>query len=103
MIVGAAATARDQRARGSFSASALFSERLRGVDHSVKRDIIASLSLHSDTVEDLIRISVEGPSLEDVDARESVASWFSRGQRSRKLNYRSWLSEGHVTAMEDSP
>ncbi len=31
-------------------------------------------SLHSDTVEDLIRISVEGPSLEDVDARESVAA-----------------------------
>ncbi len=28
-------------------------------------------SLHSDTVEDLIRISVEGTSLEDVDARES--------------------------------
>ncbi len=27
-------------------------------------------SLHSDTVEDLIRIGVEGPSLEDVDARE---------------------------------
>ncbi len=60
-------------------------------------------SLCSDTVEDLIRISVEGPSLEDVDARESVASWFSQGQRSRKLNYRSWPSEGHVTAMEDSP
>ncbi len=34
-------------------------------------------SLHSDTVEDLIRISVEGSSLEDVDARESVVSWFS--------------------------
>ncbi len=34
-------------------------------------------SLRSDTVEDLIRISVEGSSLEDVDARESVASWFS--------------------------
>ncbi len=60
-------------------------------------------SLRSDTVEDLIRLSVEGPSLEDVDARESVASWFSQGQRSRKLDYRSWPSEGHVTAMEDSP
>ncbi len=60
-------------------------------------------SFHSDTVEDLIRISVEGPSLEDVDARESVVSWFSQGQRSRKLNYRSWPFEGHVTAMEDSP
>ncbi len=41
-------------------------------------------SLRSDTVEDLIRLSVEGPSLEDVDARESVVSWFSQGQRSRK-------------------
>ncbi len=60
-------------------------------------------SLRSETVEDLIRLSVEGPSLEDVDARESVVSWFSQGQRSRKLNYRSWPSEGHVTAMEDSP
>ncbi len=60
-------------------------------------------SHHSDTVEDLIRLSVEGSSLEDVDARESVASWFSQGQRSRKLNYRSWPSEGHVNAMEDSP
>ncbi len=34
---------------------------------------------------------------------ESVVSWFSRGQRSRRPNYRSWPSEGHVTAMEDSP
>ncbi len=58
---------------------------------------------HSDTVEDLIRNGVEGSSLEDVDARESVSSWFSRGQRSRRPNYRSWPSEGHVTAMEDSP
>ncbi len=60
-------------------------------------------SLRSDTVEDLIRLSVEGPSLEDVDARERVVSWFSRGQRSRRTNYRSWPFEGHVTAMEDSP
>ncbi len=51
-------------------------------------------SLHSDTVEDLIRISVEGSSLEDVDARESVSSWFSQGQRSRRPNNRSWPSEG---------
>ncbi len=29
-------------------------------------------SLHSDTVEDLIRISVEGASLEDFDSRERV-------------------------------
>ncbi len=70
---------------------------LRGVGKHCTR-----ASLHSDTVEDLIRISIEGSSLEDVDARESVASWFSQGQRSRRPNYRSWPSEGHVTAMEDS-
>ncbi len=58
-------------------------------------------SLHSDTVEDLNQC--RGSSLEDVDARESVASWFSQGQRSRRTNYRRWPSEGHVTAMEDSP
>ncbi len=54
-----------------------FFYRLRGggVDKHCTR-----ASLHSDTVEDLIRISVEGSSLDDVDARESVASWFSRGQ-----------------------
>ncbi len=53
---------------------------LRGGLRALHLDI-----LRSDTVEDLIRLRVEGSSLEDVDARESVASWFSRGQRSRKL------------------
>ncbi len=37
-------------------------------------------SLHSDTVEDLIRLSVEGPSLEDVDARESVAAGLAKAR-----------------------
>ncbi len=37
-------------------------------------------SLHSDTVEDLIRISVEGSSLEDVDARESVAAGLAKAK-----------------------
>ncbi len=60
-------------------------------------------SLHSDTVEDLIRVSGGGSSLEDVDARESVSSGFSRGQTSRRPNYRSWPSEGHVTVMKESP
>ncbi len=60
-------------------------------------------SLHSDTVEDLIRVSVEGQVWKMFNARESVVSWFSQGQRSRRTNYRSCPSEGHVTAMEDSP
>ncbi len=45
------AKAQDQRARSSFSASALFSERLRGEARSVKTDIIASLSLHANIAE----------------------------------------------------
>ncbi len=51
MIIGIAVTARDQRKRISFSASALFSERLRGAARSVKIDIIASLSLHANIAE----------------------------------------------------
>ncbi len=47
MIIGTAVMARDQRKRSSFSASALFSERLREAACSVKRDIIAPLSLHA--------------------------------------------------------
>ncbi len=57
-------------------------------------------------MEDLIRVSVEGPSLEDVDARESVAAGLTEAKDQEgqtTLNYRSWPSEGHVTAMEDSP
>ncbi len=41
-----------------------FFHRFRGGGHCTRA------TLHSDTVEDLIRISVEGSSLEDVDARE---------------------------------
>ncbi len=47
MIVGTAAAAQDQRVRSSFSASALFSECLRGAASLVKTDIIASLILHA--------------------------------------------------------
>ncbi len=47
MIVGTAAAAQDQRVRSSFSASALFSECLRGAARLVKTDIIASLILHA--------------------------------------------------------
>ncbi len=41
--------------------------------------------------------------LDRSDRTLTVACWFSRGQRSRRPNYRSWPFEGHVTAMEDSP
>ncbi|KAK0135416.1 Zinc finger protein 862 [Merluccius polli] len=57
----------------------------------IKSDVRASL--HTDTVEDLIRISVEGPQLEDYDARQDVKQWFSQGKRSRRPNYMSWPLE----------
>ena len=50
-------------------------------------------SLHTETVEDLIRISVEGPQLEDYDARQDVKQWFSQGKKSRRPNYKSWPLE----------
>ncbi len=51
MIVGIAATVRDQRACSSFSASALFSEHLRGAARLVKTDSIASLIIHANIEE----------------------------------------------------
>ncbi len=48
--------------------SAAVCERGFSAQKRIKSD--TSASLHSDTVEDLIRISVKGPSLEDFDARE---------------------------------
>lgn len=50
----------------------------------------ARASLHTDTVEDLIRISVEGPALEDYDARQDVKVWFSKGKAPRRPNFKSW-------------
>ena len=57
----------------------------------IKSDVRSSL--HTETVEDLIRISVEGPQLEDYDARQDVKQWFSQGKRSRRPNYMSWPLE----------
>ncbi len=44
MIIGIAAAVRDQCASSSFSASAVFSEHLRGAASSVKTDTIATYS-----------------------------------------------------------
>ncbi len=48
--------------------SAAVCERGFSAQKRIKSDTRASLQ--SDTVDDLIKTSVEGPSLEDVDARE---------------------------------
>ncbi|XP_060786920.1 zinc finger protein 862-like [Neoarius graeffei] len=71
--------------------SAAVCERGFSTQKRIKSD--ARASLHPSTVGDLIRIRVEGPSLEDFDTRESVAAWFSQGQRARRPHYKSWSSE----------
>ena len=47
------------------------------------------------TTEDLNRISMEGPEIEDFDPTPAVVKWFSSGQRSRRPNfaYRRWPDE----------
>jgi len=69
--------------------SAAVCERGFSKQKRIKTDIRANG--HSDTVEDLIRIIyVEGPELNDFDARESVQNWLSQGQRARRPNYTQW-------------
>lgn len=68
--------------------SAAVCERGFSTQNRIKSDVRASL--HTDTVEDLIRISVEGPELMDYDARQDVKLWFSQGKRVRRPHYKSW-------------
>ncbi|CAM4326971.1 unnamed protein product [Leuciscus chuanchicus] len=63
-------------------------ERGFSVQKRIKSDIRSSL--HPKTVEDLIRISVEGPPLEAFDASASVKRWMEEGQRARRPNFKSW-------------
>ncbi|XP_056267915.1 zinc finger protein 862-like isoform X2 [Pseudoliparis swirei] len=50
-------------------------------------------SLHVDTVEDLIRISMEGPNIDDFDAKEAVDMWLNQAQRTRRPNYKGWPTQ----------
>lgn len=50
-------------------------------------------SLHVDTVEDLIRISMEGPSVDEFDAKEAVQMWLSQAKRTRRPNYKGWPTQ----------
>lgn len=63
-------------------------ERGFSAQKRIKSDVRSCLK--PDTVEDLIRISIEGPELEEFDATESVNEWLSKGQRARRPNYKSW-------------
>lgn len=74
-------------------------ERGFSAQKRIKTDVRGSL--HVDTVEDLIRISMEGPSLEDFDAREAVQMWSSQGKRSRRPNYKGWPTDAPCTPQGD--
>ncbi|XP_056107720.1 zinc finger protein 862-like [Rhinichthys klamathensis goyatoka] len=74
-------------------------ERGFSAQKRIKSDVRGSL--HVDTVEDLIRISMEGPSLQEFDAKEAVQTWISQGKRSRRPNYKGWPSEPPSGPQED--
>lgn len=63
-------------------------ERGFSTQKRIKSDIRSALN--PNTVEDLIRISVEGPPLETFDASVSVKRWMEEGQRARRPNFKSW-------------
>ncbi|KAJ8376204.1 hypothetical protein SKAU_G00067840 [Synaphobranchus kaupii] len=63
-------------------------ERGFSTQKRIKSDIRSALN--PKTVEDLIRISVEGPPLETFDASVSVKRWMEEGQRARRPNFKSW-------------
>uniref|UniRef100_A0A8C6SCA7 HAT C-terminal dimerisation domain-containing protein n=1 Tax=Neogobius melanostomus TaxID=47308 RepID=A0A8C6SCA7_9GOBI len=63
-------------------------ERGFSAQRRIKSDVRSSL--HPTTVEDLIRISVEGPSVEAYDASAAIKKWLEDGQRERRPNFKSW-------------
>ena len=46
-----------------------------------------------DTVEGLIRISFEGTSLKEIDAKQAEQMRFCQGKRARRPNYKGWPLE----------
>ncbi|XP_078700280.1 zinc finger protein 862-like [Branchiostoma floridae x Branchiostoma belcheri] len=62
-------------------------ERGFSAQRRLKSDARASLS--TKTVEDLIRITVEGPSLESFDPLTAIQKWLHSGQRPRRPTYQS--------------
>jgi len=51
-------------------------------------------SLGVSTTEDLMRISLEGPSVEDFDPRPAVDRWMNSAKRARRLTYKSaWIND----------
>ncbi len=59
-------------------------------------------SLHVSTLEDLIRISTEGPSLEQFDPEPCVKLWLSAKKKRRRPNYTQWPSDMDIIMVSGS-
>ena len=65
-----------------FPVSAAQCERAISAQNRIKND--SSSSLGGETLEDLMRISLEGPTLVDFDLDSAVKAWFSSSKRPRR-------------------
>ena len=63
-------------------------ERVFSAQNRIKSDVRSSL--HTQTLEDLIRISADGPALEDFEPESSAIKWTASANRPRKLQYTDW-------------
>lgn len=58
-------------------------------------------SLHVSTLEDLIRISTEGPSLEQFDSEPGAKRWLS-AKKKRRPDYTQWPSDMDIIMVSGS-
>lgn len=66
--------------------SAVQCEQVFSAQNHVKLDVRSSLA--TETLEDLIRISADGPALKDFDPQNSAIKWTASSARPRKLKYK---------------
>lgn len=74
-------------------------ERIFSSQKRIKCDTRSSL--HVDTVEDLIRISATGPSLEEFQPNPVVKKWLALSQRKRRPCYKEWPCQLDTFSDED--
>lgn len=80
--------------------SAAQCERGFSAQNRIKSKVRSSLSVT--TLEDLARISTEGPSLMQFAPEPSVKSWLSASKRRRRPNYTGWPSDTDMVLVGDT-
>ncbi|XP_077866709.1 zinc finger protein 862-like [Saccoglossus kowalevskii] len=63
-------------------------ERVFSAQNRIKSDCRSSLA--TQTVEHLIRISSDGPSLDDFDTESVARCWMNNSKRPRRIQYTAW-------------